>query len=413
MRRDARSGPWACFGLVGAALVGVASCGTRGTSDDGPIASSAAAIVNGVASTAAQDFVVQIVRPVGNDEAYVCSGSLIAPNLVLTARHCVSETADVAFTCLANGDGSDGGAIGSDFVASTLDVFVGVSSPGTFGSPDAVGAQIIHDDGTTICDHDIALLVLDHPLTGLPIATLNLDSKPSANELITSVGWGVLANGDNPTVRQQRTGVAVLAVGPGTDPGGYVVGANEFDVGEDICEGDSGGPALDPVNAVVGVVSRGGNGSNTVSMNPAATCLGPQTTNFYTSTAGFKQLILQGFTAAGATPMLAEVPMGESCATSSQCASSLSAPGLCATIEAAEGNVCTQACENGACPSGFRCNNTASALPLCEAAPSSGGAGGCAVAAVETSSREWLGAGGLMALLGGVTARRRSRSRRK
>jgi len=43
--------------------------------------------------------------PVADSPGYVyeCSGILVAPNLVLTARHCVSDTLDQTFTCDSGG----------------------------------------------------------------------------------------------------------------------------------------------------------------------------------------------------------------------------------------------------------------------------------------------------------------------
>jgi hypothetical protein len=389
---------------IGAFLLGLLACSTAAKSDDGPTASSASAIIDGEPSTVAQNFVVQLVRPAGDDEAYVCSGSLVAPNLILTARHCVSETPDVSFSCTGDGVGTDGGNIGADFTPSSIQVFVGTNEPVDLEAPDAVGSQILHDDGTSICDHDLALLIIDPPLTGIPLAALNLDTAPTSGELITSVGWGITADGGSPAVRLQRTGVPILAIAGG-EADGFVVGQNEFDVGVDICEGDSGGPALDPENAIIGVVSRGGNGSNSASTNLAASCVGEGTTNVYTAIGGFRDIILSAFSAAGATATVVEIPMGISCANSSQCTS-----GLCAALGTSPDDVCTQSCATEACPSGFRCDRDAGDTPLCEAAPSAGG--GCAVATPEHSPGEGLGGAAALALVACalVTGARRKRS---
>jgi len=44
---------------------------------------------------------------------------------------------------------------------------------------------------------------------------------------------------------------------------------NEFQVGESICSGDSGGPAFASTNAIVGIVSRGGNNTQPDPNNPS------------------------------------------------------------------------------------------------------------------------------------------------
>jgi MYXO-CTERM domain-containing protein len=169
-------------------------------------------------------------------------------------------------------------------------------------------------------------------------------------------------------------------------------------VGQSICEGDSGGPALDAKNAVVGVVSSGGNNVTSASTNAAVTCLGPETVNLYTATAPFRDVILAAFASVGATPVLVSVPMGETCTSSSECTS-----GLCATVEADAGTVCTESCATAACPDGFRCDTTGGRA-LCASAPSSG----CAVAAGDEGWSGWFGVG-----IGVVVVWRRRRKRHR
>src|SRR5437773_2550902 len=84
-------------------------------------------VVNGVPSTSAQDAVVMVLT---SDQ--MCSGTLIAPNLVLTARHCV-----------ANMD--DNGNLHGDLTPSALSVAVGVHTSPENANVVARGSKIIDD----------------------------------------------------------------------------------------------------------------------------------------------------------------------------------------------------------------------------------------------------------------------------
>src|SRR5215813_7772030 len=81
-----RSGCW--MAALAAACAG--ACAEVG--DDGAIASRAAPLIGGQPDTATR----AVVGVIGSRES--CSGSLIAPNLVLTARHCVAAFAGASGT---------------------------------------------------------------------------------------------------------------------------------------------------------------------------------------------------------------------------------------------------------------------------------------------------------------------------
>jgi Trypsin len=294
--------------LAALLAVGLALGSCSAAPSDEPVGQTSEPIVNGVNSDASQNFAVLIVHPTGG-QYYECTGTLVAPNLVLTARHCVSSVPETGFSCTASGVGSSGGAIGADFDPSTLLVFTGGARPLDLSNPAAVGMQTFHDSATNLCNHDVALIGLSQSMpSGIPIAAMRFVPLPSVGELVTAVGWGVTTVTELPSVRQQRSGVSIVETGPFTDTGGDDVAPSEFDVGEAICEGDSGGPALDGSSAVIGVASRGGNEMKPQTGDLSASCVGGQTLNYYSKVGAFSSVILHAFDAMGATPTIVTGP---------------------------------------------------------------------------------------------------------
>jgi MYXO-CTERM domain-containing protein len=351
------------------------------------------AIIRGADSDASQNEVILLVSV---DNGFgACTGTLIAPNLVLTARHCVSSTQDTPFACDVNGNlvGYSGTQVGSDHPANTLLVFIGEARP-MFGGNVMVagrGKKIFHDGAKVLCSHDLALVLLENDIPGADIAPIRLDDPPVVGETFTAVGWGVTENG-NPTIRQQRANVKVLKVGP--DSTGEPTPPNDFKVGESICAGDSGGPALATnTNAVIGVVSRGGNGTNDPN-NPAAGCI--NATNFYTSTSAFKDLILQAFAESGHEPWIEGQPdprlakFGEACTQDGDCQS-----GICVTYKGASS--CSSDCsaDPSVCPASYDCKTDDQGRSVClphEDPPPKPMpvAGGCSASSGKASTTPWL-----------------------
>ncbi|MGZ3477035.1 MAG: S1 family peptidase, partial [Polyangiales bacterium] len=313
-------------------------------------------IINGTQSGPEDDSAVAVVMTSGGGIAGACSGVLISPNIVLTARHCVSQTEDGGIACTKDGKPISGGGVLADHAPSDLAIHVG----GTFsGMPafSAKGKKVVHTDATNLCNQDIALIILDTPIKSVKYAQLRLDAPPVKGENILAVGWGQ-ANDSLGITRRRRDMIPILAVGPASSKVGGV-GPNEFEIGEGICSGDSGGPAYDTTTkAVLGVVSRGGNGYVPTSGDPAyATCVDKDSYvahNLYTRVDGFKDLILSVFKETGEEPWLEGKPepgkkgFGVDCSDSVECGSN-----LCIDVGH---KLCSQTCDDATpCPDGYSC----------------------------------------------------------
>ena len=206
-------------------------------------------IVRGMPDSESNDAVVMI--NIGTQGSF-CTGTLIAPNLVLTAHHCVA-TPDETQEC---------GGFSAPSAPSQLTVSIGRIP----GNPVANASKVIIDSAkaNTICGNDIGLFQLDRDITGVTIARVRL-TKPVAGEVVTTSGYGDDGTGTVTNGRFVRTGIKVDAVGPSnynyTTAAGQTLAvtlpAGEIGTGESTCFGDSGGPLFDAAGNVVGMTSRG------------------------------------------------------------------------------------------------------------------------------------------------------------
>ena len=195
----------------------------------------------------------------GEGSVTLCSGTVVAPNLVLTARHCVSNAITTMPSCDADGRSHNGAHLGDDADPSHIAIYVGDHVQIDRDVPQAHATKTLHPVGHVLCDADVAYIVLDKPLTGVAILPLKLRATVETGEEIVPVGFG---GGTDNVIgeRRSRPRSTVLAVGPTADDAtGAVLGPREFEVDTATCRGDSGGPAIDiRTGEVVGVVSRGG-----------------------------------------------------------------------------------------------------------------------------------------------------------
>jgi secreted trypsin-like serine protease len=386
----------------------------------GDVASSRAPIINGTLSDASDDSAIWL--GILSKDGYLqgsCSGTLIADNLVLTARHCTASTQEGGIACSKAGAPVSGGKVLSNYDATNLAVIVG---PKMKQTADAWGTVIVDNAAGNLCDNDIALVVLDRHITSATIARIRLDAPPVKGATMRAVGWGITnkSSGGMTSRRMRRTGIPIVAVGPAVHNG--AIGPNEFGVGESICSGDSGGPAFDETTgAVIGVVSRGGNGApydpNTdPEWTPCVDQTGYETSNLYTRTDTFRDLILSAFAQAGSEPWVEGGPdprlakAGQACDGADACRS-----GLCAEVNGA--SQCVDPCDatSNACGRGYACRPAGAAsgcVPVALADDTTTIAGGgCAMERPQQADRRLalVGIGAIAAFV--LRARTKPRTR--
>jgi len=175
-----------------------------------------------------------------------CTGTLIAPDVVLTAGHCAEIEPSVV-------------------IANTND----------YTAPDGARIDIVSTTAYPDWQHsyDISVIVLAHPVTGVTprqVGTACTFAELAPAMAVHLVGFGLTSEagtGDNTLLNEAMAPVVDPDCSHGHGCNGSIAPGGEFvagGAGTDSCFGDSGGPVYfdtDRGAVVIGAVSRGVDGA--------------------------------------------------------------------------------------------------------------------------------------------------------
>lgn len=292
--------------------VGSAELGAAETSRE-----KASAILGGTPSEHPE--VVALFAGVGLDgvEPRACTGTLVAKNLVLSARHCVSYFTEGDFACTVQGDidkarprkPASAGEVGLLYAPEHIEIFLAPGPSDDRAPPDLISLRVFAPETSTICRNDLALIevaVSEHGrargvnLAKVVAAQLRLTEGVALGERVRIVGYGTNDHGLNQ--QEELTGSPILAMGESEFyPAAGQALPRTFVLGRGPCPGDSGGPAFsEETGALLGVYSlfRG-------------RCDSQEARNFYTQIAPFRSFLEESFRAVGQVPRIEGEHRGE------------------------------------------------------------------------------------------------------
>lgn len=282
------------FGTAAFAAVILAA----GCSSTDPTASQIQGVQGGTVDTT-HNFAVGVMN---TQMGLLCSGALIAPNLVMTARHCVDQSPQ-AIDCT-----SASTVFGTQYPANAYYITTYYSmNQQTTGWHHA--KQIFRTPGNKVCGNDMALIMLYDNVSAseaggqfvTPVVQYSMTDHTRYSTTVTAIGYGdTSATTQDAGTRHILQNIQLACI-----PGDSVIDCpsqamsqvtvNEFVSGDSTCEGDSGSSAYEErafdknIAVSFGVLSRGS--------SSGSTCIQP----VYTRTDAWKDFIVNtAITAASA-----------------------------------------------------------------------------------------------------------------
>lgn len=236
---------------IAASLVMLVPIGTSSASATEPVPDVSTNIVGGYPANRAETPWFVLVNPNIGGNYYLCGGTAISQQWVVTAAHCVTRS---------NGARMTPSEISSSYLKVNPE---SINS----GMNYAWSNVIVHPDWNPQMDtNDIALIQVAHiPATPLPYSSDT--SGPTAGTTLSAYGFGALSYGGPISAVLRQGNVLDLSgvSGPCGNYGNYYNNATQLcagtrDGGTDSCQGDSGGPLTTMAagqRVLVGVVSWG------------------------------------------------------------------------------------------------------------------------------------------------------------
>lgn len=281
--------------------------------------------LRGVPNPGANPAVVLLDRADGTQ----CTGALLAADVVLTARRCLS---------LLYGDGqcpAQGSQVQGGVDLTTVRILTGDDE--SSGVERARGRAVLVPQGDVLCGADIALLLLDSTIDD--IAPLVVQPTGAAvGDHVRSVTF----DGEHKMVRDH---VPVAAVA-----------SRELALAEAPCDGVAGGPAIDETSGqVVGVLSRSG-----------SACEATDGYDVDTRADAFSDIVAAALAegtevhqGGQAKEKKGPVDVGANCTAGSECAA-----GVCVTYAGSE--YCTRSCSaTDHCPTDYHCMDSQQGYSSC------------------------------------------------
>ncbi len=313
-------------------------------------------VVNGTPSPRAQNAIVAIYL----DEGTWGSGTLVAPNLVLTSKQLLFEPARETGILACNVE-SEGAPVGRVRNAEDFLVLFGEKFP---MRATARGTRIFAGDELDLCRSDVALLEIDSEFLIDPIP-LRLDAPPAEGELGLLIGWGYSdARLKSPagaypslTGRRNQAGLEVLKVGPAEfapqEGGGTIaLSENTFVTRASACYADAGAPFLSrDSGALVGTLSTFAPADPSVPLTwDVGDCYGSHA--LFRSLAPERQWLLEAFRDARAAAWFEgrarPAVTGKECEVDEECLT-----GSCITTTS--GGFCSTRCDDTPCAMDQQC----------------------------------------------------------